>query len=74
MEEFCFASFAESADGLTRKYAARELCLAVFEELDLPQTLPGLFKGLVRPAEIFALTGDHLVAAFDMLDHGNLSK
>jgi hypothetical protein len=46
----------------------------VFEELDLPQTLFGLFEGLVRSPEIPSFTGNDLVAAYDMLDHGNPSK
>jgi hypothetical protein len=50
-----------------------ELTLAVFEEFDLAEALPGFIEGLVRSSEIPALAREHLISGFDFLDHSGFS-
>lgn len=42
----------------------------VFEKFHLPEAFLGLFQCLVRTAHIPALAGNHPIAAFYLLDHG----
>jgi len=49
--------------------SVRGLRLAVLEEFNLTQSLPGLFQRLVRPAQIFAFARNHSVSATHLDDH-----